>query len=485
MDPELEGLRREILRVKKDRDQVLEERNQYLSQVQHERTSKAELSSKNTELSNTLLARDSEISDLKRTNQDLSEQLELALSVKVEGDRKPTLSRTSTRSPLRATPAKSRGIPRMSVSVEVPIPPKSKASSSRTATAPEPPIVVSDDEEDASIKPKGEASSPIRGEKPAGEDLPPGPSSLEASDNDDPFADDFELLQKDQTLSPPAEEQKERSLSPLSIISSPPSSRATTEFTDLPASSDHSGPKDDEMDVDTTKPQSSKSGLKRKREEEEIAAPAKKASTKKHTSSKASRAMKATDITQYNSVAKLYLSDIPTFTITPPPEPNFFFSRKEFNKAVGGTTFKLLVTVTEWKTAGTVLKRPIHCLWPTRVLNPLTVDGIGAPGLLFAGRQDILNNSPLYVFRSVERDGAKWEYCGNYEAEKIGHLAAEHFRLYPQASKDKWGAKISTSCSKNLRLYLDMRVRIALRKMGEEITPDRVEKEARALIKDK
>ncbi len=30
-----------------------------------------------------------------------------------------------------------------------------------------------------------------------------------------------------------------------------------------------------------------------------------------------------------------------------------------------------------------------------------------------------------------------------------------------------------------------MRVRIALRKRGEEITPDRVEREAQALIKDK
>ncbi len=85
MDIELERLRLEIARVKKDRDQILKERNQYLSQVQYERTSKAELSSKNTEMSNELLARDSEISDLKRTNQDLVEQLELALSVKASG----------------------------------------------------------------------------------------------------------------------------------------------------------------------------------------------------------------------------------------------------------------------------------------------------------------------------------------------------------------------------------------------------------------
>ncbi|KAF8900590.1 hypothetical protein CPB85DRAFT_158179 [Mucidula mucida] len=242
------------------------------------------------------------------------------------------------------------------------------------------------------------------------------------------------------------------------------------------------------MDDDATKPESSKSALKRKREEEafEIVASAKEISTKKHTSSIARRTvMKTVDITQYTPVAKLYLSNIPTFTITPSPESDFFLSRKQFNKTVGGTTFRLFVTITKWKTASMVLKHPIHCVWPTRQLNPLTVDGIGAAGLLFAGRQDILHHSPLYVFRSVERDGTKWEYCGNYEAQKMGHLAVEHFRLYPETSKVKWGDKISTSRSKDLRLYLDMRVRIALRKRGEEITPDRVEREAQALIKHK
>ncbi|KAF8991810.1 hypothetical protein BDZ89DRAFT_1086487 [Hymenopellis radicata] len=455
MDAELKRLRLEIERLEKNQDQILKERNQYLSQVQHERTRKAELS-------NQLLTRDSEINDLKRTNQDLSEQLELALS---------TLSRTSTRSPLRATPAKPRRIPRMSVSVEVTIPPKSKASSSRTAIAPEPPIVVSDDEEDASVKPKGEASSPIRGEKPAGEDLPPGPSSLEASDNDDPFADDFELLQKDQTLSPPAEEQKERSLSPLSIISSPPSSRATTEFTDLPASSDLSNPKDDEMDADTTKPESSTSGLKRKREAEEpmiTSTPKKKGS-----SSKTKTGAKGPSVKKFASLTKLYLSNIPNFTIAPPPEPGFFFSREEFSHCIGGSTQPLIVTPKNWKPSSRS-GLPIKCIWPGKLQNPLTVDSIGAPGLMFASRPDILSDPPLYMFRQVEIDGHRvWEYCGNYEATTVGRLEAEHFKMCSGTARTKWSTKIATCKNKDYGPYVAMRA----------ITPERVGREVRLLIK--
>ncbi|KAF8900566.1 hypothetical protein CPB85DRAFT_157339 [Mucidula mucida] len=74
MDAKLEQLRKmENARLKKDRDQIITERNRYLAQ-------KAELSSKDTEMSNQVLALESEINDLKRTNQDLTENLELALT---------------------------------------------------------------------------------------------------------------------------------------------------------------------------------------------------------------------------------------------------------------------------------------------------------------------------------------------------------------------------------------------------------------------
>ncbi|KAF8900559.1 hypothetical protein CPB85DRAFT_1256617 [Mucidula mucida] len=75
MDAELELLLLENARLRKYKDQILTERNQHLSQFQQERT-------RNTEMSNNLLALNSAINDLKRTNQDLSERLQRAESAK-------------------------------------------------------------------------------------------------------------------------------------------------------------------------------------------------------------------------------------------------------------------------------------------------------------------------------------------------------------------------------------------------------------------
>ncbi|KAF9016328.1 hypothetical protein BDZ89DRAFT_1118155 [Hymenopellis radicata] len=164
MDAELERLRRENARLRKERDEILTGRNHFLSEIQKERT-------RNTEMSNQILALDSEKNDLARTNQELSEKLELALSAKTVADR--ALS-------------------------------KSKPRSSRARKQI---IVISDDEEENSVQAKAEemkveAPSPTRAEeRPPQEGPPPERSVLEESDNDDPFAQDFELLPQQDQLS--------------------------------------------------------------------------------------------------------------------------------------------------------------------------------------------------------------------------------------------------------------------------------------------
>lgn len=76
MADDLDRLRLENARLKNDRDQIISERNEYLSQFQQERL-------KNADISNQLLAVVSEKNDLKRMNDDLREELNAVLAEKV------------------------------------------------------------------------------------------------------------------------------------------------------------------------------------------------------------------------------------------------------------------------------------------------------------------------------------------------------------------------------------------------------------------
>lgn len=78
MDIELDRLRQENARLKKEKEQILEERNRYLAQIQEERT-------KNAQISNRALALDSEKNDIQRARDELNEELTI-LKVRTEKD---------------------------------------------------------------------------------------------------------------------------------------------------------------------------------------------------------------------------------------------------------------------------------------------------------------------------------------------------------------------------------------------------------------
>ncbi|KAF9001623.1 hypothetical protein BDZ89DRAFT_1081679 [Hymenopellis radicata] len=447
MDAELERLRRENARLKEDMNQIITERNQYLSQIQEERTSKAELSSRNTRMSNKLLALGSEINDLKRTNQDLSEKLELALAT---ADREPTASRASTFSSDRATPARtSKSIPRVSVSAEVPTLSKSKPRSSR-ATARKKTIVISDDEDESSVQAmKAEATSPTRAEEPPPQE---GPNGLEESDNDDPFAHDFELLQVD--LAP----EKQSAISRSSV----------------------SG--DDAVDALRTS-----GDLKRKHNDEEESEIEQSATPPTHAATasppKSKWKAKVIDMKPYESISQQYLQAERHFAVTPPAQTDFFFSREQVNKSFGGQMYTFISTL---KKASSLNGRPIKCVWPENDLNPLIVSHIGAPGLMFASRHEILHDPPWYVFSKRMVEGkARWEYCGSYQTTNVGNIEAEQFKGFPRNVQTRWGGLIAESMSRTQPVYVKMRVRIGLRKLGETVTESRVDSEADTIFKSK
>ncbi|KAF8999030.1 hypothetical protein BDZ89DRAFT_1170733 [Hymenopellis radicata] len=423
MDAELERLRRENARLKEDMNQIITERNQYLSQIQEERTSKAELSSRNTKMSNQLLALGSEINDLKRTNQELSEKLELALAT---ADREPTASRASTFSSDRTTPARTKSISRVSLSPEVPTLSKSKPRSSR-ATARKKAIVISDNEEESSVQAmKAEATSPTGAEEPPAQE---GPNGLEESDNDDPFAHDFELLQVD--LAPEKQSASRSSVSGDDAVNA------------LRTSGD----------------------LKRKHNDEEESEIERSATPPTHAATtsppKSKWKAKVIDMKPYESISQEYLQAEPHFAVTPPAQTDFFFSREQVNKSFGGQMYTFISTL---KKASSLDGRPIKCVWPENDLNPLIVSHIGAPGLMFASRHEILHDPPWYVFSKRMVEG---------------------FKGFPRNVQTRWGGLIAESMSRTQPVYVKMRVRIGLRKLGETVTEPRVDSEADTIFKSK
>jgi len=104
-------------------------------------------------------------------------------------------------------------------------------------------------------------------------------------------------------------------------------------------------------------------------------------------------------------------------------------------------------------------------VFPTLEMNPTMPIQPGHAGLLFTSRQEILSNGPWTVFcKPPETGKALWLYLGEYANVLCGKMTKEEFGIQSDVVKKEWAKKLLRM--KQFDVYLSMRARIALRKVG-------------------
>lgn len=89
--------------------------------------------------------------------------------------------------------------------------------------------------------------------------------------------------------------------------------------------------------------------------------------------------------------------------------------------------------LSELKRVSPINNRRIQCVWADSQMNPLRPNALGAPGLIFACRYEMLENPPWYIFSQRLVGGKKrWLFCGCYETRKAGRIEGEQFVNFPK-----------------------------------------------------
>ncbi|KAJ7093410.1 hypothetical protein B0H15DRAFT_157850 [Mycena belliarum] len=176
-------------------------------------------------------------------------------------------------------------------------------------------------------------------------------------------------------------------------------------------------------------------------------------------------------------VVDIYLKDTPPLKIDPAPIDTLRVPRKFLRLEYGGCDQQFLqhFTPPDGATRGRSL------VFPQADLNPFLPAHPGAAGLIFASRREITKDPPWALFcKDHSCRTAVWQYMGDYENDVAGQLTAAQFRSQRPEVKQQWGRHIAKS--KHWPVYVGMRARIALRKAGLPLEPER---EAREIAKIK
>ncbi|KAJ6526807.1 hypothetical protein B0H19DRAFT_545619 [Mycena capillaripes] len=190
------------------------------------------------------------------------------------------------------------------------------------------------------------------------------------------------------------------------------------------------------------------------------------------------------DETSLQDVADIYLSNIPSLEIVPPPPDSVYLRRDFLAKVFGGSSQTLVATFN-------VLNPERRAVFPQSTLNPFLPRSPGAPGLIFASRFEITvdHDPPWALFCKKPSGEAEWRYMGDYRSRRCGTLTAEQFGRQSLRVQQAWGQLIHKTKSKNkeVQKYVAIRARTAFRKAGIDFADDEslVDEEMKKIRKNK
>ncbi|KAJ7636652.1 hypothetical protein FB45DRAFT_1024750 [Roridomyces roridus] len=181
-------------------------------------------------------------------------------------------------------------------------------------------------------------------------------------------------------------------------------------------------------------------------------------------------------VTLPQSVINSYLVDTPNLDITPPPLSDLYVSRKFLSSHYGGNPMYFVVDFS-------LERKGRKAVFPEVYLNPLLPDQPGAPGLIYASREEIIDGTPWAVFckKQSGKVPAVWRYMGDYVNERCGEPTPEEVRAQDDTITEKWAEHIYKT--KMWDVYVEMRARIALRKAGRDIPKSAVDQEMKKIRK--
>ncbi|RXW13007.1 hypothetical protein EST38_g12849 [Candolleomyces aberdarensis] len=158
-----------------------------------------------------------------------------------------------------------------------------------------------------------------------------------------------------------------------------------------------------------------------------------------------------------------YLRDAPPLDIKPNPS-DLHVRRDYLRLLLGGSDMQFFQKV-EARNNPTGSK-PRTLAFPKFDLNPAMPLIPGESGLILSKRPEVLEYSPLGLFRrdmSGEEE-AVWQYLGEYETKVVGMMTGELFRQQDSKVQRAWAKTILKQ--KGHQAYRMVKVRISLRKRG-------------------
>ncbi|KAF7326230.1 hypothetical protein MKEN_00475700 [Mycena kentingensis (nom. inval.)] len=140
-----------------------------------------------------------------------------------------------------------------------------------------------------------------------------------------------------------------------------------------------------------------------------------------------------------------YLRSLPEFHISPAPDPTLVGPRASIHPAFGGQYAQLVTEITSVpRMSAGGASTTTTTVFPQHDWNPLLPVAPGAPGLLFASREDVADEGKVYrIFvRVKEETKSVWRYMGEYRLARAGVVPAEVWQGQTDAVKKKWAEHI-------------------------------------------
>ncbi|KAF9461373.1 hypothetical protein BDZ94DRAFT_1299267 [Collybia nuda] len=172
-------------------------------------------------------------------------------------------------------------------------------------------------------------------------------------------------------------------------------------------------------------------------------------------------------------VVSEHLKTCKPFHINPPPH-EVYVPRRFIRATYGGNDRLLVQKIKSHRNPSGPIERRI--MFPMFDMNPSMPAKPGEPGLMYASRLDLTEDSPHSLFASdIGNKRAVWRYIGEYESTVCSKMSASLFRGQRPEVKKAWGTQIRDG--KQWDIYVAMRARIALRKAKQGVTADKVDEE--------
>ncbi|KAJ2911593.1 hypothetical protein MD484_g8821, partial [Candolleomyces efflorescens] len=157
-----------------------------------------------------------------------------------------------------------------------------------------------------------------------------------------------------------------------------------------------------------------------------------------------------------------YLRDAPTLDIK--PNPSGLHVRRDYLRLLLGGSDMQFIQKVEAKNNPTQAKART-LTFPTFDMNPAMPLIPGEPGLILSKRPEVLECSPLTLFRrDLGGKEAVWQYLGEYETKVVGMMTGELFRQQNDKVQSAWVKTILERTAQ--KAYRTMKTRISLRKRG-------------------